>query len=160
MKVLHNVNSVGKSSYGLGQISVSLANAQLNLGLDTSIYSLSETSDINWASENHEYPIERFKKNDLIKMNLFTKIYRLNQLNKSNEFYDVNIVHQHGIWSLNSFATVSLRKKKNIKTIIAPHGSLSELALEKSKNKKKLALMSYEGMNLKNASVLHSTSSY
>lgn len=160
MKILHNVFSVGKSSYGLGQISVSLANAQLNAGYDTSIFSLSETNDLEWASSIHGYPINKFKRINSKNSDILTNILILNKLNQSNEFSDINIVHQHGIWSINSLATISLRKKNNIKTIIAPHGSLSELALEKSKIKKELALLTYEGANLKNASVLHATSSY
>ena len=158
INVVHSVNNVGKSSYGLGQISVSLAKNQSSLGLKNSVWTFSSDEEILWASQNHKYDIDSFRKiNEGCKINNIIKSFQPSLINKNTK---IEIVHQHGIWAENSFLTLSLKKKCNAKTVIAVHGSLSQLALEKSKYKKKLALLTYEGYNLKNASVLHATSMY
>ena len=157
-KILHNVSFVGKSSYGLGQISVNLAKAQYLLGNDTNIWCLEGKNDIEWASAIHNFPQERIKG-----FNLFgpQKLYFSPQLIRHTNNLDPSefeIVHQHGIWTGSSSATRIFSKTKQIPTIIAPHGSLSEWSLNVSSWKKKLALSAFERENLNLASCLHATS--
>jgi poly(glycerol-phosphate) alpha-glucosyltransferase len=68
------------------------------------------------------------------------------------------IVHQHGIWTGVSVATRSWRVRRRGVSVIAPHGSLSQWALGRSRWKKALALALYERSNLRNASCLHALS--
>lgn len=158
LKIFHSTNNVGKSSYGLGQISVSLSKNQLSLGLDNSILSFSSEEDIKWASQNYNYDINKLEIiNGKSKFDNIIKCFKSDIIKLKS---GINIIHQHGIWSESSFITLSIKQKFSSKSVIAVHGSLSELALKKSKYKKKLALMSYEGYNLKTASALHATSAY
>jgi glycosyltransferase involved in cell wall biosynthesis len=50
-----------------------------------------------------------------------------------------------------------IREQYGTPVVIAPHGSLEPLALQKSKWKKKLALLGYERNNLEGAACLHAT---
>jgi len=158
LKILHNVNSVGKTSFGFGQISVSLAKAQHDLGHDVDLWCLDNDEGIQWASSTHDFPAERIKR-----FNLFGPIFLLyspemkRHANQNAEgIFD--IVHQHGIWSGVSSATFKFSQKGKTPTIISPHGTLNQWALNSSRLKKKIALTIYEGANLRQASCLHATS--
>ncbi len=77
---------------------------------------------------------------------------------RSINTHTFDIVHQHGIWTGTSSATIILSKEKNIPTVIAPHGSLNQWVLGLSPWKKRIALSIYERENLRLASCLHATS--
>jgi glycosyltransferase involved in cell wall biosynthesis len=74
------------------------------------------------------------------------------------EGHKFDVVHQHCLWLANSRMTFHLRKKFNVPSIIAAHGSLESWALQRSWWKKKLAMFLYEADNLRNASCLHALS--
>lgn len=156
MKILHTVSSFGKHSYGLGSISMGLAKAQLALGEDVVVWSSDNSEDVEWASKNYEIPSERllgFPPNiPIIKTSSKELVKAISE--KSFE-----IVHQHSLWTSQSLVT-SLIRKNGAKTCIAPHGTLSEFALQKSKLKKDVALFFFEKKNLAGADVLHATSEY
>ncbi|MGN6602365.1 MAG: glycosyltransferase [Ginsengibacter sp.] len=158
MNILNIVTGIGKESFGLGQISVNLASAQLSQNNDVEIWCLDNNENINWASEAHNFPVERISTFKLIGPK---KIWYSRQIEQEVEKVKNNnfeIVHQHGIWTGISRATLKFSKKKNIPTIIAPHGSLNNWVLNLSKWKKKIALAGYENENLKMAACLHATS--
>lgn len=158
LKILHNTTTVGKTSYGIGQISVSLARAQYLLGNNVRIWSLDTDDNISWASTNHDFPSSRitgFKLNYLPSLWISTEITKCAHKSTKSMF---DVVHQHGIWTGASTATLILAKEKGIPTVIAPHGSLNQWALNLSRYKKRIALTFYEGENLKLASCLHATS--
>jgi len=158
IKILHNVQTIGKDSFGLGQISVSLAQAQHMLGYDVKIWCLDNDQNIQWASATHDFPVE-----NIISFKLLgpKKIWFSPEMNKcanehANGMFD--IVHQHGIWTGVSNATLKFSNKRIVKTIVAPHGSLNQWALNLSKWKKRIALSLYERENLIHASCLYATS--
>lgn len=158
MKILHNVSSVGKASYGLGQISVNLARAQYSIGHDVSMWCLDNDENIKWAAATHDFPSERitgFVPTGPLNIWFSPKIKKYANQNANGIF---DIVHQHGIWAGVSVATLSFSQKKKIPTIIAPHGSLNQWALNLSPWKKKIGLALYERENLRLASCLHATS--
>lgn len=156
MKIVHTVASFGKQSYGLGTISMGLAKAQLDLGHDVYIWSSDSLEDIEWASNLYNIPKERL-------LGFPTNIPVINastaQLKYTRLQTNIDIVHQHSLWTSQSLIT-SLLRKRGAKQCIAAHGTLSEFALEKSKFKKKLALKLFEENNLANSNVLHATSEY
>lgn len=156
MKILHTVVSFGKQSYGLGSISMGLVKAQLELGEDVWVWSSDSEENINWASENYDIPKERllgFPSNIPI---IKASSSELKNALKNKSF---DIVHQHSLWTSQSLITSILRKNGS-KTCIAPHGTLSEFALEKSKLKKEIALSLFERKNLSKSQALHATSEY
>lgn len=156
MKIAHIVSSFGKKSYGLGSISMGLAKAQLDLGEDVSVWSSDSEENVLWASETYNFPKDRllgFPANiPLIKASSA-------EVNKALKDKSFDIVHQHSLWTSQSLIT-SILRKNGAKSIIAPHGTLSEFALKKSKLKKDIALSLFERKNLEKSSVLHATSEY
>ena len=147
LNVLHTSAYISKKGYGLGQVCVSLAQAQLNLGISSNIWCFDEEDEVQWTSKNHGYP-----KNRITRFNLKgpSKLYFSPELIKrSNMSIDnPSIIHQHGLWTGMSIASLVLRKKFGIPTVIAPHGSLTKVALKGSFFKKKIALTVYERKNL------------
>ena len=67
-------------------------------------------------------------------------------------------IHQHGIWTAVSSVTRFLHEQRGVPSVIAPHGSLQDWALHKSRMRKALALRLYERENLFNCSCLHALS--
>lgn len=158
LKILHNVPGIGKSSFGIGQISVSLAQAQYALNHDVAIWCLDDDENITWASETHGFPskfIAGFKLTGPQKL-WFSRDIKKKARESEKDAFD--IIHQHGIWTGTSSATLIFSKEKNIPTVIAPHGSLNRWVLGLSRWKKNIALAAYERSNLKLASCLHATS--
>src|SRR5665213_3000202 len=157
IRILHTTTTIGKSSFGIGQISVSLAQAQYELDNNVSIWCLDNEENINWASETHGFPskfITGFKLFGPKKLWFSPDIKKMATASEKNTF---DIIHQHGIWTGTSSATLIFSKKK-IPTVIAPHGSLNKWVLNLSGWKKKIALFAYEEANLRLASCLHATS--
>ena len=68
-----------------------------------------------------------------------------------------SVLHQHGIWPAHSRLSRRWRARNHGPTVIAPHGSLTAVALGFSRWKKTLALAAYERRNLHDASCLHAT---
>jgi glycosyltransferase involved in cell wall biosynthesis len=158
IKILHTVPNIGKSSFGLGQISVSLAKSQYELDQKVSIWCLDTDENIKWASEMHGFSsgfINTFKLVGPKNLLFSVEIKRKARQTADGAF---DIIHQHGIWTGVSSATLIFSQLKNIPTVIAPHGSLNKWALNLSSWKKKIALAAYERENLKLASCLHATS--
>ena len=158
IKILHTTTTVGKASFGIGQISVSLAKAQHDLNNDVSIWCLDNHENILWASKNHGFPAEFISGFELAgPKNLWfsPKIKKRARESYKNSF---DVIHQHGIWTGASSASLIFAKKKKIPTVVAPHGSLSPWVLSLSRWKKKIALAMYEETNLRLASTLHATS--
>ena len=158
LKILHGAYIVGKASFGIGQISISLAKAQYELKNDVSIWCLDKYENINWAAENHEFPVEHFTGYKLLGPEFLWYSPGMDKQadKKADGVFD--IVHQHGMWTGISRATLKFSQKKKTATVIAPHGSLNPYVLSLSKWKKRIALTVYERENLKLASCLHATS--
>ena len=70
---------------------------------------------------------------------------------------EVKLVHLHGMWTPFLAVAALVARQKSIPLVISPHGCLEPWALEYKKNKKKLALMTYQGVVLKTASMFIAT---
>ena len=68
---------------------------------------------------------------------------------------DLDLVHQHGLWTMVSNVTLAFRKTTGRPVIISPHGMLDDWALHNSFWKKRAASFLYEGDNLRSASCIH-----
>lgn len=158
IKILHTTTTIGKASFGIGQISVSLAKAQHDLNNDVSIWCLDNKENIIWASENHGFSSNFVTGFELAGPKRFWFSPQIKKKAKESNKESFEIIHQHGIWTGASSATLIFAREKNIPTVVAPHGSLNKWVLNLSKWKKKIALASYERANLRLASCLHATS--
>lgn len=158
IKILHNTTTIGKTSFGIGQISVSLAQAQRALNHNVEIWCLDQKENIIWASETHDFPSKFITGFKLVGPKGLWYSPDIKENARLSEKGTFDIIHQHGIWTGASSATLIFSQKKKIKTIIAPHGSLNKWVLNLSGWKKKIALAAYEKKNLRLASCLHATS--
>ena len=158
MNILHCVPKVGKVSYGLGQISVNLAEAQHNLNHHVNVWCVDNDVNIKWASQTHGFPKNKIKGFPILGPKILSYSPEMEKLATMSDGKFFNIIHQHGIWTATSRATIKLAEKYRTPTVIAPHGSLSKWALKKSALKKKLAIALFENKNLHRASCLHATS--
>ena len=158
IKILHNIPTIGKTSFGIGQISNSLAQAQFALKNDVTIWCLDNSENIQWASQTHGFPLERIKGFQIFgPKNLWFSPDMIRCAGNTGQgIFDV--VHQHGIWTGSSNATLVFSKKRKIPTVIAPHGSFNPSGLNLSSWKKKIALSFYERENLQLAACLHASS--
>lgn len=158
LRILHNVPIIGKLSFGLGQIPISLAQAQYALNQHVNLWCLDNDENIKWASENYEFSSRFITGFKLTGPKIFLHSPAIKKKARESEKGAFDIIHQHGIWTGASSATLVFSKEKNIPTVVAPHGSLNAWALGLSGWKKKIALAAYEQSNLTLASCLHATS--
>lgn len=68
-----------------------------------------------------------------------------------------DIVHIHSIWQWTLHLAVRAARKKGIPYIIAPRGTVEEWSLKQKWLKKKIALWTYQGSDLRHAAAFHVT---
>ncbi|MGA2531667.1 MAG: glycosyltransferase [Candidatus Aminicenantales bacterium] len=155
--ILHITPLVGKASFGVGPVALNLAKSQQSLGKRADIWCLDSESEARVLERN-------FRLNNQT-ICCFTMVgpHRLGYspamaraIVKKADAYD--IIHQHGIWTAISRITNRWRTIRRGPTLISQHGSLDAWALKRSIWKKRLALLSYESRNLREASCLHALS--
>ena len=69
-------------------------------------------------------------------------------------FSNTDIVHIHGLWHPRFFIFFLIAKLKNIKVIISPHGMLDPVSFGIKALRKKLALLTYQGIILRRANLI------
>lgn len=156
ISILHNTQSVGRKSFGLGQVALNLAKAQTEMGFVSKIWCQDSKEDILWAVESIGISENQIKSYSSVNFARIPYSHAMMSAVKTNGD-GFSIIHQHGIWSTCSLVSNSFRKRYRTPIVIAPHGTLQEWALKRSVWKKKLALLAYEKENLKNAACLHAT---
>ncbi len=155
--IIHNIPDVGEKSFGLGQVALNLVYEQINSGYDIKIWCLSTAEEVKLALTTAKIPqdtIIRFL--PLGPQRLALSPAMIKAAIKGDD--QVDLIHQHGIWTLNSCVTRILNKRQRAPYIIAPHGSLEGWALKQSRWKKKIALTAYERANLFGADCIHAVS--
>ena len=70
---------------------------------------------------------------------------------------NIELIHLHGMWSPLLAVAALVARTKGIPFVISPHGCLEPWALGYKKNKKMLALITYQGMVLRSASMFVAT---
>jgi len=68
-----------------------------------------------------------------------------------------DIVHLHGLWKYPSVITSRWSHKTHRPYIVSPQGMLEPWALQRSRNKKKLAMLLFQRACLRNAACIHAT---
>jgi glycosyltransferase involved in cell wall biosynthesis len=148
---------VGRRSFGVGSVALSLARGQQQLGCQSEIWSCDAKAEARDLEEqNHLLPdtIHTFPVVGPSRLAYSPALERA-IAQHANEY---DVIHQHGIWTAISRAAKYWRTRTNKPTVIAPHGSLDAWALRRSIWKKRLALLCYERGNLHQASCLHALS--
>jgi glycosyltransferase involved in cell wall biosynthesis len=158
MKILHVIPKVGPESFGLGPVALNLTLEQIGQGVDASIWSQDSESGKQWASETsglQEKCIRIFPATGYKKLYFSPTMEHAVTCNRQTE---IDVVHQHGIWTGISRVTNKFRKENGSITVISPHGSLEPWCLNVSRFKKKMASTLYETKNLNSANCIHACS--
>ncbi|MFZ2360456.1 MAG: glycosyltransferase [Anaerolineae bacterium] len=156
IRALHITASIGRGSFGLGQVAVNLAKAQNDLNADARIWCLDSDAQIAWAITLPS--LERSTVTAFPCLGPSRLGFGPAMLSAArSDGADVDVVHQHGIWTACSHVSNTLRRVHDTPIVVAPHGSLQKLALKRSPWKKRFALLAYERENLREAACLHAT---
>lgn len=142
-------------SFGLGSVALNLVREQRALGMDAKIWCLDEPSDIAWALDAVPLPRESIATFKSSGPRSFGYSRALERAAVHEVGSDVDVLHQHGIWTCVSRVSNLWRRRFQGPTIIAPHGSLEEWAVRRSRWKKTLAKAAYERENLREAACFH-----
>lgn len=158
LNILHVVNDGSVFAGGVGAVALEMLREQRNLGNNTAIWSID-------SSNNHNQAVTQSileGQSDLTIFGTlgpgflgFSPTMEKTAVNKIGGGYQ--ILHQHSIWLAVSRVTNNWRSQFDRPTVITPHGTLEDYALNRSNWKKQLALIAYEMKNLKSASCLQAT---
>lgn len=142
-------------AFGPGQVALNLARAQGELGPLAQIWCVSDADSVRWASASSGLERNRITAFPTVGPKRLAYSPAMIRTARSAQSSQIQVVHQHGIWTRCSYVTNVLRRRYGLPSIIAPHGSLEEWALHRSGWKKALALAAYERRNLHQAACLH-----
>lgn len=155
LRVLHLVSSIGRGSYGLGAVVLSLMRHQKQSGVNPQVWCLDDQSDLQWAMACYGLQPSDFKTFHHVGPALLSYAPQMEWAVKTNIGGRFDVIHQHGVWTGLSRVANSYRNVNRKPVIITPHGSLEAWALRRSSWKKHLALWAYERRNLQQAACLH-----
>lgn len=137
MKILHVINSLSRSCGGPSRSVQGLVAGLNSAGIEAWLMTL-QCGDKPWvAGVDFFINGEPFEK----------AVVQVNP----------QIVHIHGIWSLELHRCVSVCRRLKIPYIIAPRGMLEPWSLKYKWFKKRIARWLYQDNDLKNAAMLHAT---
>jgi glycosyltransferase involved in cell wall biosynthesis len=158
MRIAHILPMVGRRSLGLGPVAINLAKQQRKLGCEAEIWCTDSEEEVRSAVVDNCMPegvIARYEAFE------FSRVYFSPSMERAvgrDVGGAIDVVHQHGVLTALSRVTNRWRETHKGCTVIAPHGCLDGVGLNRSWWKKKIAIMAYEGENLHRASCLHATS--
>ncbi len=155
MRICHATNSLTRTGGGTANVVWGLACAQRRLGNRISLLGLSDPYDrFNYPDRyGSTIQVHTFKRSGPYGFGWSSTLHAF--LNRDGFASDIDLLHQHGIWSLLSHSISSLRRTHRLPTIIATHGMLSATALQQGRWKKKLFGAVIERGNLSRAFCLH-----
>lgn len=147
MNICHVISSVDKNSGGTSKYEQLLLNE------------LAKNISVSLATIKSPNPLTI---DDKIKLHFASKSFPYIQaysIELKNIFGGINcdLFHGNGLWQYPVHKMSSIARNRKKPFIISPHGMLEPWSLNKSKLKKKFALMLYQKKDLANASCIHAT---
>ncbi len=158
LNILHLVASVGQRSGGVGQSCLDLVRHQRVLGLNTTIWSLTSSTEAAQTAGDYGLDGASVVTYPVLGPHSIGYSSAMEKAIASGRGAMYDVLHQHSIWMANSRAANEWRAAFGRPTVVAPHGTLEHYALKRSAWKKWLAAVAYENKNLRSASCLHATS--
>jgi len=155
---IHLTKSIGPASYGVGQVALNLACAQDVGGMRTELWSLDSQGVAERAADEVNLRREVVRSFFQSKPGFLYFSKDMETAARGTTFKPPVVVHQHMIWLLYSRTALIFAKESGARVVIAPHGALDDWALAKSRWKKGIARLAWEGGNLHGAHCLHATS--
>lgn len=158
MKIFHNMMMADVLASGLPQGLFKWFKYQAAVGIDFHVMAYGDSSIINEMAKQkgldtnlvHSFPILGPRSLSISTKALLSVF--------SGEWDDFDICHQHGVWSFSTLVSIIWGIRTGKPVIIQPHGSLFPETLAISPNKKRIALKTYEGYNIKKAACIVATS--
>mgnify|MGYP005837948169 CR=1 FL=1 len=146
---LHVIPALGPRAFGPGPVAVNLVRSQMEAGWASRLWCLDADSETRRQLGS---AVRTFAHRGPYLFRYSPAMEREVRRLTRGRF---EVLHQHGVFTALSRVTLEYRKVFGGPTLIAPHGSLSPIALKRSSWKKRLALWGYESENLRSASCLH-----
>jgi glycosyltransferase involved in cell wall biosynthesis len=128
------------------------------MGWNSQVWCADEEDEVRWATGVHGTPAGLVRRFPRFGPRFLAYAPGLEKFASGPDGQLVSILHQHGIWTALSHVTVGWHSAYQRPTVIAAHGSLNAWALRRSRLKKRLAWLVYEGRNMRTAASLHATS--
>ena len=150
MKIMHVIPYIKNESAGTTHVIINICKyLQLN-GCEVVLYTLNPVPQKDYGFEVRSFNPSRFPHPALGRSSQMFK----SMLQNANEF---DIIHNHMLWMASSYYSGIVAKKTSKPYIIAPHGTLSTWALNRSKWKKKASMYLGQKEALDYASCFHVT---
>ena len=155
MRIIHTTNSLTRLGGGVPPVVWGLALEQQAANHTVSVFGLKDTFDSSdWPpNRDHRMIVQTFKRNGPCKAGWSRDLH--SALLDPSIGGNVDIFHQHGLWTMLSHSAHSWRKRWKLPFVITPHGMLDEPRLKVSKWKKRLFALMYETKNLRAESCIH-----
>ena len=157
MRLIHVVPDIGPEAGGLGEVAIDLSRTLSARGIDSTVWTLSSADSMEWAADRRS-----LRSNEAVAFACTgpRSVGYSHTLQRALAGTDAGgtIVHQHGIWLGLSAAVHRWSSHAGGKVVIAPHGSLDQWAIARSRTKKWVASRLYENANLRRAACLHALS--
>lgn len=152
---LHLVASAAATSGGEGLAAFRYAESISKAGCAVTLLSKNITSPYNGESNALPTMTVELAPARLNLLHEFFAQYRL--IKRLCEQKNIELIHLHGMWSPFLAVAALVARMKGIPFVISPHGCLEPWALSYKKNKKYLALKTYQGAVLRSASMFIAT---
>lgn len=153
---LHLVANAAATSGGEGLAAWRYAESLAKAGCAVTLLSMGGAGEyvgaINNEALNYSYQVAPTRSNFLIE--LLAQYQFMQNLCEQNKF---DLIHLHGMWTPFLAVAALVAHRRKIPLVISPHGCLEPWALGFKRNKKRLALMTYQGAVLRSASLLVAT---
>lgn len=150
MKILHVIPYIKNESAGTTHVVIALCKALARNNCEVVLYTLDPV-----PNKDYGFKIRSFKPSILPHPSLGRSKQMYNALLNDAEDYDV--IHNHILWMAPNYYSGLVANKFQIPYITAPHGTLSEWALNHSKWKKRISMLLGQKKALNTVSCFHVT---
>ena len=157
MQVLHFVQSLSKSSGGLGAAVLGISRSISSSDIKTKIFTYGKDANDIYSITKHD-DIKIIKKFEFIKEFLKINLSLKTTLEEEISSLKNPIIHIHGMWTPFTYFAYLIASKLKIPYVFSPHGGLMPYALKKSHFKKILALKIYQKKILIDAELIITSS--
>lgn len=147
MTVLHIVSSVSRNAGGPARSVQGLVAAQCAAGINAWLMTLRDLGD-PWVAGISNYRCAKCSG---------TKGVRA-AVEKVIDECKPDLIEVHSLWQMNLHRAVVAAKSRGVPYILTPRGCLDVWSLQQKWLKKKIALMTYQGDDLRHAIAIHTTS--
>ena len=158
LSAMHLIPYIGRDALSLGPVAARLTSYQKMSGWDAQLWCVDTMDGVVWAESSCGLQRRRVRLFRRLGPKRLAFTPHMERTARSSDGRLISVLHQHGVWTALSRVTIEWRKAHKRPTVITAHGALAGRALAQSKLNKKLALIAYEGENLRRADCLHSLS--